>query len=145
MSSGAEPRRRRPLAVTMGDPAGIGLEITLRAWLERSDKGLTPFVVFADKDALAERTRLLGLAVPLAVVNAPGEAPDVFGAALPVLHSPLPVRPRPGDPDAANAAVATLSDKGLVAESTGKRVTILLGSDEATLQALDGVFGATGS
>src|SRR4029079_5000494 len=104
MSSGAEPRRRRPLAVTMGDPAGIGLEITLRAWLERSDKGLTPFVVFADKDALAERTRLLGLAVPLAVVNAPGEAPDVFGAALPVLHSPLPVRPRPGDPDAANAA-----------------------------------------
>ena len=104
MSSGAEPRRRRPLAVTMGDPAGIGLEITLRAWLERSDKGLTPFVVFADRDALAERTRLLGLAVPLAVVNAPGEAPDVFGAALPVLHSPLPVRPRPGDPDAANAA-----------------------------------------
>ena len=37
----------------MGDPAGIGLEITLRAWLERSDKGLDPFVVFGDKDVLA--------------------------------------------------------------------------------------------
>ena len=47
--------------------------------------------------------------------------------------------------DAANAAVGALPDKGLVAESTGKRVTILLASDEATLQALDGIFGATGS
>jgi 4-hydroxythreonine-4-phosphate dehydrogenase len=88
----------------MGDPAGIGLEITLRAWLERSDKVLDPFVVFADKDVLAERARHLGLAVPLAVIGTPGEAPEMFGAALPVLHSPLAVRPRAGFPDAANAA-----------------------------------------
>ena len=56
----ADHRRRRPLAVSMGDPAGIGPEITLRAWLERSDKGLEPFVVYADKDALGERV----IAVP---------------------------------------------------------------------------------
>lgn len=104
MTSGTDSRRRRPLAVSMGDPAGIGPEITLRAWLERSDKGLEPFVVFADKDALGERARLLGLAVPVAGVGAPGEALEAFGAALPVLHSPLPVRPRAGAPDAANAA-----------------------------------------
>jgi 4-hydroxythreonine-4-phosphate dehydrogenase len=99
-----DSRRRRPLAVSMGDPAGIGLEITLRAWLMRSDKGLDPFVVFADKDALAERARHLGLAVPITAVGAPGEALDTFSAALPVLHSPLAVRAQPGVVDAANAA-----------------------------------------
>ena len=47
--------------------------------------------------------------------------------------------------DAAHAAVEASPDNGLVSESTAKRVTILLASDEATLQALDGIFGATGS
>jgi 4-hydroxythreonine-4-phosphate dehydrogenase len=87
----------------MGDPAGIGPEVTLRAWLERSDKGLEPFVVFADKDALAERTRTLGLTVPIAPVATSAEALDVFGAALPVLHAPLATRARPGSPDTGNA------------------------------------------
>lgn len=104
MAGTPDIRRRRPLAVSMGDPAGIGLEITLRAWLERSDKGLDPFVVFADKDALADRARHLGLAVPIAAVGAPGEALEAFSAALPVLHSPLAVRPRAGIADAANAS-----------------------------------------
>ncbi len=104
MTPAADHRRRRPLAVSMGDPAGIGLEITLRAWLERSDRGLEPFVVFADKDALAERARLLGLAVPIATVGTAGEALEVFGTALPVLHAPLAVRANAGLPDAANAA-----------------------------------------
>ncbi len=75
---GADHRRRRPLAVSMGDPAGIGPEITLRAWLERSDKGLEPFVVYADKDTLGERARILGLSVPVAPVATPAEAFDVF-------------------------------------------------------------------
>jgi 4-hydroxythreonine-4-phosphate dehydrogenase len=87
----------------MGDPAGIGPEITLRAWLERSDKGLEPFVVFADKDALAERARTLGLAVPIAPVTTSAEVLDVYSAALPVLHAPLATRARAGSPDAANA------------------------------------------
>ena len=103
MSGGSDPRRRRPLAVSMGDPAGIGPEITLRAWLDRSDRGLDPFVVFGDKHVFAERARLLGLAVPIAGVNAPGEAPELFGSALPVLHSPLPVHVTVGVADAANA------------------------------------------
>jgi 4-hydroxythreonine-4-phosphate dehydrogenase len=87
----------------MGDPAGIGPEITLRAWLERSDKGLEPFVVFADKDTLTERARTLGLAVPIAPVTTSAEVLDVFGAALPVLHAPLTTRAHAGSPDAANA------------------------------------------
>jgi 4-hydroxythreonine-4-phosphate dehydrogenase len=101
---GADPWRRRPLAVSMGDPAGIGPEITLRAWLERSDKGLDPFVVFGDKDILAARARLLGLPVSIAAVDAPSEALEAFGTALPVLHNPLPAGVRVGIGDPANAA-----------------------------------------
>lgn len=86
----------------MGDPAGIGPEITLRAWMERRDRGLEPFVVFADKDTLAERARALGLSVPIASVSAPADALDVFGTELPVLHAPLSVRAQPGVGDAAN-------------------------------------------
>ena len=41
-------------------------------------------------------------------------------------------------------AVEALPDEGHVSEPTAKRVTILIGSDDATLQALDGIFGATG-
>jgi 4-hydroxythreonine-4-phosphate dehydrogenase len=100
---GVDHRRRRPLAVSMGDPAGIGPEITLRAFAERSDKGLEPFVVFADKDLFAERARALGLAVPIALVATPAEALDAFADALPVIHVPLAVRARAGDPDARNA------------------------------------------
>lgn len=95
-------RRRQPLAVSMGDPAGIGPEITLRAWADRHERGLEPFVAFADKDLLAARARLLGLTVPIAVVGSVAEAFDAFGSSLPVLHTPLRAPARPGVADAAN-------------------------------------------
>jgi len=102
MATATDIRRRRPLAVSMGDPAGIGLEITLRAWLERHERGLEPFVVFADKEALADRARALGLVVPVATVASPADAVDVFGTELPVLHAPLSVRAQAGLGDSAN-------------------------------------------
>jgi 4-hydroxythreonine-4-phosphate dehydrogenase len=75
-----------PLAVTMGDPAGIGPDITLAAWLQRSRLGLPAFAVFADPDALAARARVLGLSVPLAVVSSPSEAAQAFTDTLPILR-----------------------------------------------------------
>lgn len=110
MGETAHTRRRQPLAVTMGDPAGIGPEITLRAWLERSDRGLEPFVVFADKDTLADRARLTGLTVPIAPIASLREGFDVFTKALPVLHAPLPVRARAGvgDPENRGAVISSI-------------------------------------
>jgi len=102
MGPAAHARRRRPLAVSMGDPAGIGPEITLRAWLARSDRGIEPFVLYGDKDALIERTRVANLAVPIAAVRSPAEAFDAFATALPVLHVPVQARVRPGVGDPAN-------------------------------------------
>ncbi|HUH84551.1 MAG TPA: 4-hydroxythreonine-4-phosphate dehydrogenase, partial [Stellaceae bacterium] len=57
----------RPLALTMGDPAGIGGELSLKAWLARRDA--RPFVALDDPDRLRELARTLGLDVPVRVVN----------------------------------------------------------------------------
>ena len=47
-----------PLAVTMGEPAGIGAEIVLKAWLDRA-KGVPPFYLIDDPDRLASLARRL--------------------------------------------------------------------------------------
>jgi 4-hydroxythreonine-4-phosphate dehydrogenase len=115
MAQSADTRRRKLLAVSMGDPAGIGPEITLRAWLERSDRGIAPFVVYADKDLLTETARRLGLPVPIAALDSPLAATETFGAALPVLHLPLPARAVPGEPSTANAPAVIASIEASVA------------------------------
>ncbi len=91
-----------PLALTMGEPAGIGGEITLKAWrAERS--GARPFFVIGDPDRLAAEAGRLGLETPVRTIEAPAEAPAVFRDALPVLPQPW-IRPvQPGRPDPANA------------------------------------------
>ena len=80
-----------PLAVTMGEPAGIGGELSLKAWAmrRRDDR---PFFVLDDAARLAALARKLGLDVPVRPVDRPDEARQVFETALPV----LPVRLRAG-------------------------------------------------
>jgi len=95
--------QQAPLAVSMGDPAGIGLEIVVKAWAGRDALGLPPFLLFADPDAVAERARLLGLALPIAVADTLPEAARAFPTALPMRPVPLAVPSRPGVPDPANA------------------------------------------
>ena len=91
-----------PLGLTMGEPAGIAAEITLKAWLGRSELS-APFVAIDDADRLRRVTAALGLDVPIAVVDTPEAAAAVFGGALPVLSHPLAAEVTPGRPDPANA------------------------------------------
>jgi 4-hydroxythreonine-4-phosphate dehydrogenase len=102
MRSEPETRGSLPLAVSMGDPAGIGLEIALKAWLQRTSSAVPSFVLFADPATVVERARALGLAVPVTAVAAPTEASQAFRRALPVLPVPLAAPSRPGVPDPAN-------------------------------------------
>jgi 4-hydroxythreonine-4-phosphate dehydrogenase len=88
--------------VTLGDPAGIGPDITLMSWLERDTRALHPFAVYGDADALRERARTLGLDVPLAGVAGLAEAAERFPRALPVVR-----RTRRGQP-------AAVADAGIV-------------------------------
>jgi 4-hydroxythreonine-4-phosphate dehydrogenase len=91
------------LALTMGDPAGIGGELTLAAWM-RCQAGAGPaFVALDDPRRLAALAERLGLAVPIRAVGNPVEAARIFPEALPVLPVPLHATATPGRPDAANA------------------------------------------
>jgi 4-hydroxythreonine-4-phosphate dehydrogenase len=87
-----------PLAVTMGEPAGVGGELSLKAWLAKQPAS-RPFFVLDDPDRLGE----LGHAVPLRVIARPEEATGVFATALPVLPVRLSAPVRAGHPDVANA------------------------------------------
>ena len=91
-----------PLALTMGEPAGIGAEITLKAWTRRAE-GLAPFFIIDDPQRLQSLARNLGLAAPIKIIERPGEAAAVFSSALPVLKTSLAADTVPGKPDPANA------------------------------------------
>jgi 4-hydroxythreonine-4-phosphate dehydrogenase len=95
---------RLALAVSGGDPAGIGLDITLQAWSERHVLGLPPFAVYTDAKALAERARLLGLTVPIAVLAGMAGASTAFADALPVMDVPAAAPVLAGHPDPRNGA-----------------------------------------
>jgi 4-hydroxythreonine-4-phosphate dehydrogenase len=96
------------LALTMGDPAGIGGELTLRAWLALRNSNQR-FVALDDPDRLAALAYALSLDVPIATVASPHEASGVFATALPVLPVRLANTPRPGHPDKANATAVIAS------------------------------------
>ena len=91
-----------PLALTMGEPAGIGGEIALKAWFARARDRLPPFFVIDDPERLSVLARRLALAVPVKAIAGPEDVRGVFRSALPVLPEPLPKAVEPGRPDAAN-------------------------------------------
>ena len=95
-----------PLALTMGDPAGIGPDITLALWSARRSLSLPPFLFIGDAAVLRERAALLGLNVAVASAT-PETAADLFLDALPVLASDCAAAVVPGAPEARNAAAIT--------------------------------------
>lgn len=91
-----------PLAVSIGDPGGIGPDVILAAWRMRQEAGLPPFYVLADPFQLAARAHKLGIEAPI-IDCAPGDALAHFGAALPVVALRNRFSAASGAPDTANA------------------------------------------
>jgi len=89
-----------PLAVTLGDPAGIGPEIIVEAWRRRTD-GDHPFAVFGDP------TVLRAAGAPVVTLDRLEAAAGVFPEAIPVLGAPLAGPVRPGHPDPGYAQAVT--------------------------------------
>jgi len=92
----------------MGDPAGIGGELSLKAWLALRRGGLK-LVALDDPARLERLAAAMGLAVPVRVVDSVAEAGAVFADALPVLPVRLAAAPVAGRPDAANAGAVVAS------------------------------------
>src|ERR1700712_5210257 len=99
----------QPLALTLGEPAGIGLDITIRAWLRRDELKLPPFYLVGDRDSVGRRAKALGLKLELADVGAE-EAAAAFADALPVVATGHRATAGPGQPDdtSADAALASI-------------------------------------
>ncbi|MGE0517325.1 MAG: 4-hydroxythreonine-4-phosphate dehydrogenase PdxA [Hyphomicrobiaceae bacterium] len=96
-SSGLGPAARLPLALTMGEPAGISAEISLKAWMELRQSGLAFF--FVGSSVHIERAaRALRVETPIAKISAPAEALSVFSHALPVIDIDVAAETISGQP-----------------------------------------------
>jgi 4-hydroxythreonine-4-phosphate dehydrogenase len=94
-----------PLALTIGEPAGIGPDLALGVWQRRTELNLPAFYLIGETEFLKRRARALGLDVPVAEVM-PAQAASTFAHALPVVPLGLRVTAAPGKPDATSAPAA---------------------------------------
>jgi 4-hydroxythreonine-4-phosphate dehydrogenase len=105
-----------PLAMTMGEPAGIGPELALAAWRDRTRTA--PFFVLAPPAVLAAAGERAGFEVPIIETN-PASAAGEFSKGLPVVPLANLVEAEPGRPSAANAA-ATIESIARAVEAVRK-------------------------
>ncbi len=110
----------RPLALTLGEPAGIGPDITIKAWLRRNELNLPAFYLLGDRDFIASRAKTLQLDIPLADVIAE-DATRAFAEVLPVVATGQPATASPGKPDDTSAQAALASIRQAVADVVGGR------------------------
>lgn len=126
MTTAAPPHSAgaRPVAVTVGEPAGIGPDILIALWARRTELALPPLFAIADPDLLAGRSAALGLAIEIAPASAP-DALALGGAALPVLATHHPMRAAPGTPQP--------SDAPAIVEAIERAVALVMTGDAAAL------------
>ncbi len=107
-----------PLALTMGEAAGIGPEIAFRAWKDRFVDQIPKFALYADLELMRSVARSVDVDPDLAiqpVANALAAVP-VFDDALPVVPVPLAKLARPGSPDVANGPATILAIRRAVSD-----------------------------
>jgi len=105
----------QPLALTLGEPAGIGPDLALAVWQRRAEYDIPAFYVTGDDAFLRRRAEQLGLKVPIADVT-PGTAAKAFSAALPVVAIDEKASAPPGRPDRSSAPAAIASIRRAVAD-----------------------------
>ena len=104
-----------PLALTLGEPAGIGPDLTIQLWRRRVELRLPAFYLIADPEFIRQRARVLGVDVTLSVVT-PTQAAKTFGRALPIVALDASITASPGAPDASSAPAAIASIRRAVAD-----------------------------
>jgi 4-hydroxythreonine-4-phosphate dehydrogenase len=105
----------RPLALTLGEPAGIGPDITFIAWRRRDELKLDPFYILGDPKFLRARAERMGADVPITIVD-PTTAGAAFKAALPVVDIGIAITAEPGRPDNTSAPAAIAAIRRAVAD-----------------------------
>lgn len=133
-----------PIAVTMGEPAGIGAEVVLKTWRSRNEFGLPPFFILDDPDRLSAQSEALGLGVPVCPIAAPDEALGKFDDTLPVLPTLLVTPVEPGMPDPANTEAILASIQTAVAYAMQGLASAVVTSPVHKRTLYDGGFDAPG-
>jgi len=105
-----------PLAMTMGDPAGVGPELALAAW--REGTASAPFFVLAAPAVLAAAARRVGFEAPI-IETDPAAAAAQFAKGVPVVPLAHAVEAVPGRPSA-GAAAATIESIARAVETVRK-------------------------
>jgi 4-hydroxythreonine-4-phosphate dehydrogenase len=106
-----------PLALTLGEPAGIGPEITFAAWRQRANLGLAPFYLLADPDFIRRRAKRIAPDLSISVVE-PAGATAAFAHSLPVVDIGVEVSAEPGRPDQSSAPAVLAAIRRAVADVT---------------------------
>ena len=88
----------RPLAVSLGDPAGIGPEVVAKCWDRRADFGLPPFTAIGDPRSMAQIWD-----GPIELIDDPRQADSVFDHALPIIQIASAEGDIPGRPSVSGA------------------------------------------
>ena len=114
-----------PLALSIGDPSGVGPEIAIAAWRMRDSHDVPPFYLLGDPALIETRAGRLG--VSLAVEEcAPGDAAGLFARALPVVALDNRLVDSPGQPQAVNAAgVIEAIDRAVADCLEGRAATVV--------------------
>ena len=116
----------RAIALTMGDSAGIGPEIALKAWARRREAGVPPFAYLGDADHVDALAAALGLDVSVESVSGPAEAAEIFADSFPVLPIALPVPAVRGKPDPSNGpATIDAIDRAVGLAGSGEAAAVV--------------------
>jgi 4-hydroxythreonine-4-phosphate dehydrogenase len=133
------PNGGLPIALTSGDPAGVGPELSVKAWLARDAGQIPPFYVIGDPAQLAARAKRIGAGVPIVEVDA-GGTDAVFGHALPVVPLHNRLGENPGAPDPANAAGIVESIERAVGDCIAGRAAAMVTNPIAKKALYDSGF-----
>ena len=116
-----------PLAVSLGDPAGIGPEVILKAWAAANSAQLQPFVVCGGASVLRGRAELLGWDCPIVEVDRFADGSGAFADSLPVLRiGETHAEDSAGKPDDNGARLALASlDRGIDLALSGEALALV--------------------
>ncbi len=97
-------RAQLPLALSMGEPAGIGPDLILQLYAQRQALNLPVFIVYGAVPFLRARAKRLGLQIDIAACT-PDKAGEIFATQLPVVDIAGAVEDLPGQLDETAAPV----------------------------------------
>jgi len=114
-----------PLALTLGEPAGIGPDLTIHLWHRRTELRLPPFYLIGQPEFIKRRAQLLGVEIAVGVVTPP-QAIECFQRTLPVVPLDAAITATPGKPDASSAPAAIESIRRAVADVLAGRAAAIV-------------------